>query len=50
MKRAQISRHKLTWFLMVPVLAAIIISAVMVRPTPEQTTNQTLPSFLAEEG
>ena len=45
MKRSQIRRHQITWFLMVPILIAIIAGALMVRPNPADL-QQTLPEIL----
>ena len=49
MKRAQMKRHQLIWIVMIPALAAIIGAALMVKPSGEAPTNDSLPSFLTED-
>ena len=47
MKRAHRSAHRLIWLLLAPVLTAIIIVALQVRPTAP--VNDALPEALSEE-
>lgn len=49
MKRRQIQRHRLTWLLLLPVLAVTIISALMVKPAEDAGVSDRMPSFLGEE-
>ena len=44
MKRHQINRHRLTWLVLPLVMLATIIGAVMVKPTPDATLNDALPT------
>lgn len=48
MKRAQINLHRFVWMVMGPLLAAIIIGALLVRPSPDVGTNDDL-TFMSEE-
>ena len=47
MKRAHRSAHRLIWLLLAPVLAAIIVIALEVRP--DAPVNDALPEALSEE-
>jgi len=50
MKRAQINRHRIIWALMVPALIVIFAAALLAKPAGEAPTNDTLPTFLSEDG
>lgn len=47
MKRAHRSAHRLLWLVLAPVLAAVLVAAVMLRP-PEPV-NDALPASLSAE-
>ncbi|MEO0983701.1 MAG: hypothetical protein AAFX03_13730 [Pseudomonadota bacterium] len=49
MKRAHRRNHFLIWLLMGPVLAAIIILSLQVRPSDDLLINDALPAALIEE-